>query len=157
MERASAAEPARQVVYAEQDDERLGIKQGQVQPDPKTGLPTMVQAKDANGNPLQLQSLKYYDNVLKQKLDERQALQSKHQEQIAEATRLTDRLNGPRGLVQRVIDERRKLLGLEDEIKQVYPMLVNSEVEAELVLKRQKALQRRLDELRGTGVAARDR
>jgi hypothetical protein len=146
------------VVHAEQDDERQNVKKGQVLTDPrKQNLPTMAQAKDPSGAPLQLQSLKYYDDVLKQKLEERQALQTKHQEQIAEATRLADQLNGPRGLLQRLADERRKRAGIVDELKQVYPMLVNNLVDAERVLKRQKALERRLDELKGTGVAVRDR
>jgi hypothetical protein len=157
-DKASAQQPAREVVHAEQDDERLGVRKGQVLPDPKNkGLPTMAPAKDAAGAALALQSLKYYDDVLKQKLEERQALNTKHQEQIAEAIRLTDQLTGPRGLFQRLADERRKRTGVVDELKQVYPMLVNSQVEAELVQKRHKALQRRLDELKGTGVAARDR
>jgi hypothetical protein len=158
MDKASAAKPARQVVFADQDDPRLGVKKGQVAPDPgNKSLPKMEQAKGAAGGQLQLQSLRYYDEQLKNKLDERQALLTKHQEQIAEATRLTDQLTGPRGLFQRLADERRKRVGIDDELKQVYPLLVNSQVEAELVLKRQKALEQRLGELRGTGVAARDR
>lgn len=146
--KAVAADPARQVSFAAKDDEANNVRRGQVVIDPRTRLPVMEQVKD-------LQSLAFYDKELEQRLAQRAAADAKHKEQIDEAVKLTEQLIGPKGLQQRLVDERHKYEDVIDELKVVYPLVVNTKVESELILKRRAALRKRIDELKGVGVAAR--
>jgi hypothetical protein len=157
LTRASAADPARRVVLADQDDPAHGLKKGQVAVDPRTGLPRMEPVKEVTREgEVPLQSLASYDAELERLREERLALEGRHKKQIDEAVALTNQLTGPKGLVQRLIDERRKQTDLKDELETVYQQVVNNTVEGELVTKRAATLRRRVEELKHTGVASRD-
>jgi hypothetical protein len=153
--KAVAANPVRWVVFAEADDDRLGIKKGQVALDPKTLLPLMAPAKDRNGNPMP--ALAFLNIDLEKTMASIDQVQEKHEKQIKEAIALTEQLIGPKGLQQRLIDEKQKRKDVLDEEKLVRPLLINTVVESELILKRHNQLVRRIDELKRIGVAARDR
>ena len=65
-------------------------------------------------------------------------------------------MKGIKGLHQRLEDEKAKRQGVIAELKRVKPRLVNTVVEGQLILNRQKQLESRIDELKkgGVGVAA---
>jgi hypothetical protein len=153
--KATAADPARTLVYADQDDEQRGLKKGQLALDPKTGRPLLVAAKDRAGNPLV--SLAAYDAAEQSVLATIEGVQAKYEEQIKQATALTESLIGPKGLQQRLADEKKKRADVVAEEKLVRPLLINSVVESDLVLKRHRALLQRIDELKRVGVAAEGR
>ncbi len=152
---AKQGDPVRRVVYADQDDEKLGVKKGQVALDPKTHLPVMAPVKERTGN--DLQSLAYYNIELEKTLLSIEQVHEKHEKQIKEAIAETEKLIGPKGLHQRLLDEKQKREDVLAEEKLIRPMLVNTAVEKELILKRQNQLVRRIEELKRIGVAARDR
>jgi hypothetical protein len=152
--KATPADPVRIVVYADQDDPKLGVRKGQVALDPTTQRPRMAPAvRDGKGVP----SLAAFDAEEKRTLDSLEAVQNKFEAQVKEATALTERMIGPKGLIQRLIDERQKRDDVVAEQKLVKPLLINGVVDGELIVKRHRALQKRVDELKGTGVAARER
>lgn len=77
---------------------------------------------------------------------------------IQQDTDLTNQLAGDpekgiKGLQQRILDERAKLLAALQEQAFVRPLLINAVVNSELVYKRQKALEARIKELEKVGVA----
>jgi hypothetical protein len=159
LDKASAADPARRVAFADQDNPAEGLKKGEIRVDARTGLPLMVPDKlrEKDGSETPVQSLAFYAAELQKKTEQRVELEDKHQQQIKEAIALSNQLNGvppAKGLLQRLADERRKRADVEAEIKVVYPALVNTLVEDEFVAKRQLALERRLDELKRIGVAS---
>jgi hypothetical protein len=148
-------DPCRMVVFANQADPATGRGKGLIAVDPRTGLPVMAPAKDRNGKDLICLDLlnQQFDGVLK----ELGTVQDRHLAQIEEAKKLTDQLIGPKGLQQRLIDEKQKRADVLAEEKLVTPLLVNTYVESELIAKRHKQLDLRKKELEKIGVAARDR
>jgi hypothetical protein len=147
--------PVRRVVIANQDDEALGVRAGQPAIDPATQLPLMVAVKDRAGNGIPALV------ALNAKLDEIfqtiQRVAETHEKQIQEAIKETEKLIGPKGLLQRLVDEKQKRLDVQAELKLSRPQLINAAVESELIHKRHKQLVNRRDELKRIGVAARDR
>jgi hypothetical protein len=152
---AMKGDPCRAVVYADKDNDKLGVRRGQVDLNPQTGLPQMVAVKDGDGN--DLVALAAIDKALTELLDQRAVAEDQFKQQEEEAAKLTEQLIGPKGLQQRLIDEKQKRLDLLAEGKLVQPLLVNTYVESELIVKRHKQLQLRIAELQKIGVAARDR
>jgi hypothetical protein len=145
---ATLEKPAERVVFAAKDEDQTKTKKGQVLLDPATGYPKMEAEKDRAGGALL--AMAYYDNKLKEILAEREQIEDKHKKQLDEATDLTAKLI----VLRRQFDnERHKRADMEDEVKRVYPLLVNTKVDSELVLKRQKALKARLEELNKLRVA----
>ena len=147
-----------QVAIAAQDDERTGVRKGQVLLDDQ-GHPKLVPVLDPAGNPLHLLSLREYneenDRILKEIADQI----AQHEKQIAEANALTDRIigdkgKGIRGLQQRINDEQAKNADLIAELKLVEPQLINTLVEAQLVTKRHAQMVRRIEELKKTKIAS---
>jgi hypothetical protein len=163
--------PVKTVVYADKDEAvdttegKVEISKGQVLLD-KDSHPLLVDAKDAAGKPLKpLESLIAEESKVLSDLD---SIQAKHEKQIQEAIQLTKELVGTpgdpgagtpavKGLHQRLIDERKKLADVTAEEEVIRPLLINAVVDSELVLKRQRALEGRIKELKGTAVTARDR
>ena len=89
-------------------------------------------------------------------LSDIQAVLEKHQNQIKEANRLTDLITGDknrRGLYQRILDEKAKAKEVLAEQELLRPLLVNTAVESQLILKRQRQMQKRIDELKNANVA----
>jgi hypothetical protein len=146
------AEPVKVVVWADRDDEKLGVRRGQVALDPRTLRPVMAPAKDAAGNPLL--SLAAYDAEERKVLSSIDEVQNKFQKQVDQAIAYTEQLLGPKGLQQRLLAEKGKLADVQAEEKLVRPLLVNTAVDSELVFKRQKSLEERVKELERVGVAA---
>jgi hypothetical protein len=148
---ATAANPARAVVY------ELGS------PAPDTKDPGRAKMKPATGPMNQpLESLKAYEGQLKDAHDLLARETERYEKAIKEDTDLTNKLAGykdkddkeVKGLRQRIVDERAKLVNLNNEHKFVKPLLVNAFVESQLVLKRADALRARIKELQNVGVAA---
>lgn len=153
---ANAANPVGEIAFAQKDDDKNGIKKGQILLDNK-GHPQMVPMRDPAGNPLL--SLSVYtkkDDDILQSLD---AVNKKQQEQIEEANKLTDLIIGDekagrRGLYRRYLDEKAKDADMLAEQKLVRPQLINTVVEAELILKRKNQLEKRIEELKKIHVAS---
>jgi hypothetical protein len=151
-------------VLAAQDDPRSGVKKGdilvrkgQVLLDDK-GYPQLAPLKDRAGKPLE--SLAEYNEKDRKVLLDLEGVMKKHEEQIAEANKLTDRIigdkdKGVRGLQKRIEDERAKDADVVAEQKLIRPLLINTVVESELIFKRKTQLERRIEELKKFKVAGR--
>jgi hypothetical protein len=146
--KADINDPVKGVVFADKDDPATKTRKGQVLINPTDGYPALEPLKDRAGQPLV--SMAFYNNRLKEILADREQIEKKHKAQIDEATKLTADLLVLR---RRFEAERQKRNDVEDEVRRVYPLLVNTRVDAELVLKRNHALQERVKELKTTGVA----
>jgi hypothetical protein len=153
--KATPKDPARQVVIADRDNDALGVKKGQVDLDPKTGLPKMVPVMEKGD--VGLPALVFLDAKLQEVLTSIHEVQDLHEKQIKEAIAETEKLIGPKGLHQRLIDEREKRRDVIAEVKLVRPLVINTVVEAELIHKRHRQLVLRIEELKRIGVAVRDR
>lgn len=127
--------------------------------------PRMVNVNDRGGQPLQ--AMTYYDTELDNERAKLVKEIERHDKLVKEDTALTVKLVGGldpltkmmvvKGLRQRLIDERTKLLNLDEEEKLVKPLLINTYVDSQLILKRAELLKARIEELErlgGTGVAA---
>jgi hypothetical protein len=146
-----------QVAIAARDDERTGVKKGQVQLDAQ-GFPQMVPIPDPTGVPLQLQSLDEYNAEDVSILSNIAAQMERNVQQIAESNALTDRIigdkgKGIRGLQQRINDEQAKNAALLAEMKLVEPQLLNTLVEAQSINKRHDQMAKRIEELKKLKVA----
>jgi hypothetical protein len=129
-------------------------KAGQLEFDPNNfGLPLMVEATDKGGKPFTSGLAPYkkdYDDkqaAIKVAMDDLKNL-------IAEDKDLTVEIGGKNGLrakIEREADKKQRVLAELDYLK---PLLVNSLVEGELLLKRQADLEARVKQLRATPVAA---
>jgi hypothetical protein len=120
------------------------------------GRPQMVGATDQAGKPLV--SLAAYDKLDEQIHKETLAAVDKFKKAVETDTRLTNELVGDpikrtKGLRQRINDERLKRADVVAEADFVRPLLINTVVEAELILKRQKSLRARVSELEKDKVA----
>jgi hypothetical protein len=159
--------PVGQVVVADKDDPKTGVKKGQILLDGKAraglgkddkGYPLLAPLRDRAGNPLK--SLEEYNDEDRKVLVAIEEVMQKHEKQIAEANRLTDKIigdkdKGIRGLQQRIEDEKDKAAVLVDERKKlIRPQLVNTIVESELILKRKDQLEKRIEELKKSKVAS---
>jgi hypothetical protein len=157
LTKARPNDPVRRVVLAgpQQEDDNLGVKAGLPLLDPATQLPVMAPVKDRNGEGVAALI------TLNAKLEELFAtihqVEDLHEKQIQEAIKETEKLIGPKGLLQRLVDEKQKRLGVLAEMKLARPQLINTAVESELIHKRHKQLVNRRDELKRIGVAVRDR
>jgi hypothetical protein len=108
-----------------------------------------------------LRGMSAYDQELDTERKELSRILKKYDEQVKKDSDLTEELTGNKmkgikGLHQRLEDEKAKRQGVIAELKQVKPRLVNTVVEGQLILNRQKQLESRIDELKkgGVGVAA---
>jgi hypothetical protein len=146
-----------QVAIAAKDDEKTGVKKGQVQLDPQ-GFPQMASIVDPMNVPLQLQSMAEYNEEDKGILSDIDAQIKRNVQQIAESNALTDRIigdkdRGIRGLQQRINDEQAKNAALIAEMKLVEPQLLNTLVEAHSINKRHDQMVKRIEELKKLKVA----
>jgi hypothetical protein len=152
---ANAANPVGEIAVAPKDDERAGVRKGQILLDPK-GFPVLTPVTDQAGKPLQ--SLNMYNNEDDKILQEIKMIKDKREQQINEANRLTDLITGDppkvRGLWQRILDEKAKNADVVAEKKLLEPLLVNTVVDAQLIAKRRGELDRRIKELKNIGVAS---
>jgi hypothetical protein len=144
---AAANDPCREVVF----------ERGVPVPDPQNaGRPRMVPAKDAAGQPLL--SLAAYDKQDEAIHKETLAAVDKFHKAVERDTQLTNELAGDplkrtKGLRQRINDERVKQNDVVAEADFIRPLLINTVVESELILKRQKSLRARVSELEKDKVA----
>lgn len=148
----------REVALAGQDNDKLGVKKGQVLLD-NQGNPQLVPIRDPAGNALQLQSLAEYNKEDESVLKEIANQIELHQKQIADANALTDKIigdkaKGIRGLQQRIYDEQDKNVNVIAEIKRIEPLFINTLVEGQLVSKRHTQMERRIKELKKINVAS---
>jgi hypothetical protein len=136
----------------------VAIEKGQILLDDQ-GFPKMVPPRDPMNNPLQLLSLREYneeDEKLQQSI---QGIIEQHQKQIDEANKLTDliigdKAKGIRGLQQRINDEKAKNADVLAEMELVRPQYINTLVEAQLINKRHAQMIKRIEELKKLKVAS---
>jgi hypothetical protein len=119
------------------------------------GHPHLDPGRDQFGQPLE--SLVAY-NLAREALHRQIDVETKNLTKlIEEDAELTNRIggdaNGSKGLQHRILDERGKLAQAIAEQRFVQPLLINAVVEADLVFKRQRALESRIKELEKVGVA----
>jgi hypothetical protein len=149
---ATPNNPCREVVYA-----KAGRPQPVPEPDPRNfGRPQMAPAKDAAGQPLL--SRDAYDKRDEAIHKDTLAAVDKFQKAVERDTQLTNELVGDplkrtKGLRQRINDERAKRADVVAEAGFIRPLLINTVVESELILKRQKSLKARVGELEKEKVA----
>jgi hypothetical protein len=133
-----------------------------LQTDKTTGLivPLMEEGKDRAGLPLR--SLEVYKQEIETTQRSIQVELDKLLKAQKEDTELTLKLGGDlesggkfKGLRQRLHEEQVKQERVDAEVKILSPLLVNSEVEGDLLLKRHEQLLRRMSELESLGVAER--
>jgi hypothetical protein len=153
---ANAANPIGEIAFAQKDDDKNAIRKGQILLDDK-GHPQLVPLRDPAGNPLL--SLAVYTKKDEDTLQSLEAVNKKQQEQIEKANELTDLIIGDdkagrRGLYRRYLDEKAKDEDMLAEQKLVRPQLINTVVEAELILKRKNQLEKRIEELKKIHVAS---
>jgi hypothetical protein len=124
----------------------LALGQGLPTPDPRNyDRPTMKIAKDKFGKPIQ--SIAAYAKRETELFKELADVQDEYQKSVEEDTRLTERLIGPKGLQQRILDEQAKLAEVLKEAELLRPLLINAVVESELILKRREFLKARIAEI----------
>jgi hypothetical protein len=130
---------------AQNPSRELKFDKGQVVLD-KDGYPDVTTvAKDRKGN--DLLSFNYYAaedaktvTALNKALDDYKAA-------IEQDSQLTDRMLGPQGLQQQMVDERNKRNDVIKEEEAVRPLLLNAVVEFQLLGKRQRQMEERVQEL----------
>jgi len=114
--------------------------------------PQMGPVTDRFGKPLlSLGAYLQNEEAARRELD---TVLTQYQQLIEEDQRLTRLLLGPKGLQQRLINERAKRAEVVKEAEQIRPLLVNTVVDSELVLNRRRQLQERVRELEKQGVAS---
>jgi hypothetical protein len=118
--------------------------------------PQMAAATDQGGQPLA--SLAFYNGQDEQLTKDLLAVADNLKKAAEADTRLTNELVGDplkrtKGLRQRINDERAKRTAVVAEADFVRPLLINTVVESELILKRQKSLRARVGELEKEKVA----
>ncbi|HJT76393.1 MAG TPA: hypothetical protein VJ739_04250 [Gemmataceae bacterium] len=131
----------------------VSYKAGQVELDPKQyGRPLLVDATDADGQPLQ--TLESYLAALADANNAIHLAQVQMEQQTRLDTELTQKIGGDNGLRFLLAREQKKLEDVLAEQHYLEPLLVNSLVEGELLLKRQADLEARVKELKAVGVAS---
>jgi len=143
--KATAMQPCQALVL--DDQRRLTFND----PDPLTPRPKMLPVMDRAGKPLR--SLASYNEEEKTLFASLKKEQERLEAATKEDTRLTllligDKALGTKGLHRRLIDERVKREDIMVEHGLVKTPLINTYVESELLLKRKRSLEVRLDELR---------
>jgi hypothetical protein len=129
---------------------------GQIRLDPANfNRPAMDVAKERKGD--NLQSLRYYTEedvkILAKTYAELLKLVGDNTQVppvvglIDQDIALTERMNGPKGLKQRLEDERTKFKAAELELSLLEPILVNAAVGSQTIVDRSEELQRRIQEL----------
>jgi hypothetical protein len=147
-----------EIAVAAKDDPNTRVQKGQILLDDK-GNPLLVPPRDPMNNPLQLLSLKEYNDEDKDLLRSIQDVMDKNEKQIEEANKLTDliigdKAKGIRGFQQRINDEQAKNAALLAEMELVRPQWINTLVEAQLVNKRHVQMKKRIEELKKWKVAS---
>jgi hypothetical protein len=135
----------------DQEARTLLFEKGRLKLDDNTQLPLRAVAVDRNGKPMS--SLDYYAGEEAKTLDALQKVLDDYKKEVELDTQLTERLIGPLGLQERLNVERRKREDMIDRIDYFKPLLVNVAVESELLIKRRKQLESRIEELQAIGAS----
>jgi hypothetical protein len=130
----------------------VNIQNGEIVVQPNDGLPNMVPPPNTwKGRPFQ--SLATYEQLQKQHQTDLLASIDEYQKLVEEDVKLTERIVGEKGLRQLLFNEVDvKQARIKQEVEDLTPLYINVLVESELLLKRQKALRARLEELGQAGI-----
>jgi hypothetical protein len=131
----------------------LVYQKGQLQTDPKTGLPVLKPMANLKPKPDMINDLA----AVQAEINNVMVQVAKH---MQEEERLTKEINGDpkaktKGLRDLLAEEVAVEKNLQGELEYLRPLRYNRQVEAALLLKRQLSLKARLEELKNIGVAAR--
>ena len=122
-------------------------KDGQIVLTPE-GLPRMVPFTTGKGEQLK-GGLAFFTQQFQQTQAALMKSIEEYQQLVAEDVKLTERIIGDKGLQQLLFNEQDiKQARVKQEIEDLKPVYINVLVETQLLTKRQKALQARLDEVR---------
>jgi hypothetical protein len=126
-------------------------KAGKLQVDPANGQPILGPVLDAGGKEIPgLASLsKLGQNYSKAQSDLQDTLQQINKA-VADVRRLTDEISGLRSVLAAWQEELRRS---QDQHEYLQPLLYNRQVEVQILTKRHKALESRLQELKAVAVA----
>lgn len=138
---ATANNPARAVVFDTTANNRRYIADDQ-----NFGRPKMAAATDRSGAPLK--SLAAYEQEERIAFAAVQKEQERLKAATEEDTKLTELLLGPKGLQQRLVDAQATRAGILVQHDEVKRPLINTQVELELLLRRMRELEYRLEELK---------
>jgi hypothetical protein len=123
-----------------------------LQPVPDENNPALLKLEDAKDRAgKNLQSLSAHAASSADTQTKLMDVMTKYQADIEEDRKLTDEIVGEgtkKGLHQRLIDERVKRQGVQEEQNMVRPLLKNAEVDWGLIGKRKEGLDERIAELR---------
>lgn len=133
---------------------------GQLVPDPKQAAlerriaarPLLEPAKDKFDK--ELRSLEFYKKDFADKQAQIKVEMEKYQKLVKEDTALTVELGGVKQLRHRLELEAERQELVREEIEHLKPLLVDSKVQGELLLKRRASLERRVQELEALGLTA---
>lgn len=147
-----------EVQIAAQNDAKAGVLKGQILLDDQ-GFPLLLPPRDRMNNPLQVLSLKEYNDEEESLLKAIGEEVAQHATQIDQANRYTDKIigdkaKGIRGLQERINDEKAKEAGVVAEMNSVEPQYINTRVESQLINKRHAQMQKRIEELKKMKVAS---
>jgi hypothetical protein len=116
----------------------------------KDGRPDVTTlVNDRRGNPLH--SYNYYFVEEAKAFDVLNKVLEDYKAAIEMDAQLTERMLGPQGYQQQMVDERNKQNDLIQEEEAIRPLLLNAVVESELLSKRQQRMEARIQELRTEG------
>jgi hypothetical protein len=146
------------IMIAPKDDAQNKVQKGMMMLDQQE-LPQMEPPLDPNGNPLQLKSLREYNDDDDALLKSLKDVMAQNEKEIEDANRLTDliigdKAKGDRGFQQRISDEKVKNADVLAELKLVEPQLINTLVEGQLVSQRHAQMKKRVEELKKPKVAS---
>jgi len=134
----------------------LVYKGGELQKDPKTGLPLLEPMPPV---PIELKPISEMTTLLAQTQDAVKNEMENVAKLMKEEGRLTLEINGkagdPKGLRDLLAEEIAVEKNIQDELEYLRPLRYNRQVEAALLLNRQLSLKKRLNELKNVGVASR--
>jgi hypothetical protein len=129
---------------------------GQLQIDPKTGAPVMGPVLNLKGQPIQgLASIEAQNKTYMEKQSQIVAVTKEIDKLLTEEKRLTTEIGDgkEKGLRADLASVQLARQRSEDEQEFLRPLLYNRQVEVQILVKRQKALEARLKELGSVSVA----
>jgi hypothetical protein len=110
------------------------------------GRPVMAPFQTKDGKPVF--SLAHYDGQESKLLPELAGLYAQLREKIDEDAAEAQKLEGPKGLQNRLTDEKLKRDAVLDELKLLKPLYVNTVVETQNLIERRRQLEERITELK---------
>ena len=115
-------------------------------------LPALVDLLNAAGQPLQ--SMSVQQDQWKTTQDSLKATLDENDKYLKEQARLTNEIDGAKGVRQQIYREQAKQALIAQEQKDLQPLKINAQVDSQLLIKRQVQLESRVLELKSAASAS---